>query len=215
MRASLLIAAATGILLSTAAQGQSPSVGERAATNADATRAAGTRSAGKLLGADVHDAGGSRIGEISDLVISGAQIVAVELALGGFLGIGERHVEVPYEELRIEGGSRISVARTESELLALSEPYAESQGIDEPVTRQTPRTGVEATSPEDRVPGGGGQASGGERSPVDPAPEVIEPLALDEELAEIDPRLAEGIAANEEAFDEEVDDESFDNDADR
>lgn len=44
-------------------------------------------------------------------------------------------------------------------------------------------------------------------------PEPVAPLQIDEELAEIDPRLAEGIAASEQAYGEKLDHESYDNDA--
>ena len=44
-------------------------------------------------------------------------------------------------------------------------------------------------------------------------PEPVVPLQIDAELAEIDPRLAEGIAASEQAFGEKLDHESHDNDA--
>ena len=51
--------------------------------------------ASKLLGSDVYNLKNEQIGEVQDLIIdNGKTIKAVVLSVGGFLGIGERHVAV-------------------------------------------------------------------------------------------------------------------------
>lgn len=66
--------------------------------------------ASKLIGMDVRNAEGEKIGTIDDLVIlPGASIVAI-LQVGGFLGLGGHLVAVPFESLTMSaGGSRASL----------------------------------------------------------------------------------------------------------
>jgi sporulation protein YlmC with PRC-barrel domain len=184
-RIKVSVAVALGMLIAVTAQGQTTAAGDVAVTDG---RHVSTQSATELLGAKVHAADGEAVAEISDLLIDGSEIVAVELTVGGLFGIGAKRVEVPYSDLQIRESAEIVVARSESELLALSES---------PET--TPASGRARSSGTDAAAPGAG---------VD-APEEIQPLPVDEDLAEIDPRLAEGIAENEEAYDEEVDEESF------
>jgi len=58
--------------------------------------------ASDLLGADLENAGGESVGEIDDLVVNRKddQLMAI-VSVGGFLGIGDRLVAVPYENLRM------------------------------------------------------------------------------------------------------------------
>lgn len=58
--------------------------------------------ASDILGADVENAQGDNVGEIDDLIVSRKdnKLMAV-VSVGGFLGINDRLVTVPYENLRI------------------------------------------------------------------------------------------------------------------
>lgn len=68
----------------------------------------------QLLGAAVRDAEGEEIGEIADLIVSrDNEVISAVIAVGGILGVGDRPVEVSYEELRIS-------PRTQSFFLAMS-----------------------------------------------------------------------------------------------
>lgn len=66
--------------------------------------------ASKLIGMDVRNAAGEKIGTIDDLVIlPGARIMAV-LQVGGFLGLGGHLVVVPFQSLAMTaGGTRASL----------------------------------------------------------------------------------------------------------
>lgn len=66
--------------------------------------------ASKLIGMDVRNSQGEKIGTIDDLVIlPGANIIAV-LQVGGFLGIGGHLVAVPFKSLTMTaGGTRASL----------------------------------------------------------------------------------------------------------
>ena len=64
---------------------------------------------------------GDEIGEIEDLIVDASgQIRYAELDVGGFLGLGEKHVLVPFEQLRIlsdgDDEYRAYIAATEEQL---------------------------------------------------------------------------------------------------
>ena len=64
-----------------------------------------------FLGAYVQDVSGQRVGDINDLVFDRTgRITTVVLGVGGFLGIGEKTVAVPFKELAFsvdKDGARI------------------------------------------------------------------------------------------------------------
>jgi sporulation protein YlmC with PRC-barrel domain len=76
--------------------------------------------ASKLIGVDVKNNAGDTIGEVDDLILSsGDQMLQAILSVGGFLGIGERHVAVPYKALqvtRVNNDNQIFYQATKAEL---------------------------------------------------------------------------------------------------
>jgi sporulation protein YlmC with PRC-barrel domain len=82
----------------TAASAQNP-----AAPNA-APHQQGQWRASKLVGVKVYNDNNEKIGDVDDIVLGkGGKIDAVVLAVGGFLGMGERYVAVPFEKLKWVG----------------------------------------------------------------------------------------------------------------
>jgi sporulation protein YlmC with PRC-barrel domain len=72
-----------------------------AATSAAMTMTDGLR-ASKLIGANIKNNEGDTIGEVDDLILSSSdKTLQAILSVGGFLGIGERHVAVPYKSLKV------------------------------------------------------------------------------------------------------------------
>lgn len=65
----------------------------------------GQRWATELIGSNVYGPGGQQVGDVYDLVVepSNGRVAAAVLAVGGFLGIGEKRVAVPIAELKFEG----------------------------------------------------------------------------------------------------------------
>ena len=57
--------------------------------------------AGELIGKDVVNTAGETIGEITDLVISEEKAVHALISVGGFLGIGDKDVAVPLDDLQV------------------------------------------------------------------------------------------------------------------
>ena len=70
-----------------------------------------------VLGKDVYDAEGQRIGSVDDLYIDGQEreVRFLEMGAGGFLGIAEKHLLVPVEAVTevSEGQVTIEPGRTE------------------------------------------------------------------------------------------------------
>lgn len=60
----------------------------------------------KLVGNGVRGPDNQRIGEIDDLIVDqNGNIKAVVVGVGGFLGIGEKHVAFPFKNLTITASS--------------------------------------------------------------------------------------------------------------
>ncbi len=77
--------------------------------------------ASELDGATVYGVQGEEIGEVGELTLSGEEAESVVVDFGGFLGIGERRVEIPFSDLTIlqgddNGEIRVYVDATEENL---------------------------------------------------------------------------------------------------
>lgn len=90
---------------------------------------AGTVDVQKLIGRTVVNAQNETIGEIESVIIdSGKQARHAIIGVGGFLGIGERHVAVDYSRLSISAnGEKIVLNASKDELKALP-PYTYADG---------------------------------------------------------------------------------------
>jgi sporulation protein YlmC with PRC-barrel domain len=86
-----------------------------AATNQTMNKpATGQWRASKLIGVDVYNNQNEKIGEIDELIMtSNGQIAGAVIGVGGFLGMGERNVMVPLNQLRFtnDGASTTGSAR--------------------------------------------------------------------------------------------------------
>jgi hypothetical protein len=57
----------------------------------------------KLVGTNVYGTGDVKIGDINDVLIgSSGQVKAVVVGVGGFLGVGEKNVAIPFDALQIQ-----------------------------------------------------------------------------------------------------------------
>jgi sporulation protein YlmC with PRC-barrel domain len=167
------------VLISTAlsancAHGQAPADGPQVGA---ATQHSGHEfRASKLLGARVDDRGGDELGDVQDIVIAGdGSVVAVILSIGGVLNVGDRLVAVAYDELDVAGDGDIYLPLTAAEIETRPQYAARSL----------------AAVPSAQPP---------PREPADPATQAAAEREAQESFAGSDPRVAEGIAENKEAF---------------
>jgi sporulation protein YlmC with PRC-barrel domain len=89
---------------------------------------AGGFSADQLIGAEVQNASGKEIGEIEDLIIdSDNKVNKAIVEVGGFLGLGSKHVAVNIDQLK-HGGKKdgFVTTMTKEELKTLPEYKKES-----------------------------------------------------------------------------------------
>jgi putative membrane protein len=87
----------------------------------------------EVLGSSVVNADGQEVGKIEDLVMDQNQITYAVLSVGGFLGIGDKKVAVPFEDLQLgEDESFLMTSATQEQLEQMPEydqeqfqPYAQ------------------------------------------------------------------------------------------
>ncbi len=77
----------------------------------------------KLIGQNIVNASGETVGEVESVVIDGAGNVKYVIAgVGGFLGLGEKHVALLWDELTIsENGDKVTANVTKEQLEGLPE----------------------------------------------------------------------------------------------
>ncbi|WP_088345387.1 MULTISPECIES: PRC-barrel domain-containing protein [Rhodomicrobium] len=96
----------------------------------------------ELTGTDVRNAAGEALGDISDIVVDGSGQPAVAIiGVGGFLGLGEKNIGVPFAALTFtQDNSNIRVARLDTTKDALqaapSFVYADAKAVSQPVKTQ-------------------------------------------------------------------------------
>lgn len=92
------------------------------AVNVEIVATTGYR-ASELLGSDIYNDQGEKIGKLDDFIVgSGAEVSVAVIAVGGFLGMGSRMVAVP--ATLIEGNEKNQIVLpggTKDELKALPE----------------------------------------------------------------------------------------------
>jgi len=108
----------------------------------------------EVIGADVHNEMDEKVGTIADLVMDQDQkLVGVVLSIGGFLGIGEKWVAVPVEQIDFpsaEQPARLLAAVTEEQLTNAPDfttrkaLEAEQAASDAAMQQQTPAPAVPA-----------------------------------------------------------------------
>jgi sporulation protein YlmC with PRC-barrel domain len=66
--------------------------------------------ASDLMGISITNSGGETIGNVNDLIVdSDGRITSVVVGVGGFLGIGEKNVALPFTELNLARNSNDTV----------------------------------------------------------------------------------------------------------
>lgn len=97
----------------------------------------GQMSADELIGRDVVNAKGEQVGDIEDIVMDpqGDAMYAV-VSVGGFLGMGEKNVALPFDQLRMGADDAILMSEQSEDELKQMPAYEESKY--KPVERGQP-----------------------------------------------------------------------------
>jgi sporulation protein YlmC with PRC-barrel domain len=103
-----------------------PSTGQMNTGNWIAQEQPGQWRASKLEGLDIYNQNNEKIGDISELLVdSSGKIQAVVVGVGGFLGIGERDVAIPFEQVKFVNEPRVvATTATTTDPNALATPRA-------------------------------------------------------------------------------------------
>lgn len=93
----------------------------------------------RLKGLDVYNSNNEHVGDIRELLQDrGGKIEAVVIGVGGFLGMGERDVALPYDEIQwVEKGSSTTGSTTDTTRTAAPNKPNESVSTTGTVTRTT------------------------------------------------------------------------------
>jgi sporulation protein YlmC with PRC-barrel domain len=112
--AAALLATPALAQTTTAPQPGAPAAPAATSQNMNQT-ATGQWRASKLIGVDVYNNQNEKLGEINELIMSpNGQIAGAVIGVGGFLGMGQRDVMVPLNQLRFtnnDGAATTGAAR--------------------------------------------------------------------------------------------------------
>jgi putative membrane protein len=98
-----------------------------AAQQQAATQAEEPVSVDQVLGSRVVNAEGQEVGEIEDLVLDQNQIAYAVVSVGGFLGMGEKRVAVPLDDLQLGEGETYLMSSASQDQLEQMPEYDEQQ----------------------------------------------------------------------------------------
>ena len=91
----------TTALMTGVASAQTSTGNKDTARPSATTQTEGEYSAYKLVGVNVYNQGNEKIGEIKDILLAkSGKADKVILSVGGFLGIGEHYVAVPFDQIK-------------------------------------------------------------------------------------------------------------------
>lgn len=134
---AVLFAAGPALAQTTAPSAPPATTAPPAATTREAPAGAATTGAASafarmkasdLIGKAVYDTSGDRVGEIDDVVINKQnKATAAVLGVGGFLGIGEKKVAVPMNQLAMQGDRIVASGLTKDSLERMAK-YEEREG---------------------------------------------------------------------------------------
>jgi sporulation protein YlmC with PRC-barrel domain len=119
LMSSALAMALGGYAIDSSAQTTPPATDRPAATRpqpsgsaepAPRVQQANEMRAERLIGTSVRNPQDENVGKISDLVLDDkGSVTAAVISVGGFLGIGDKHVAVPWNEVKLQDGGRNAV----------------------------------------------------------------------------------------------------------
>ena len=101
MVSKFIAAAFLATALMTGIASAQTNTGSKDTASTSATMQKEEYSAYKLVGINVYNQGNEKIGEVKDILLEkSGKAEKVILSVGGFLGLGERYVAVPYDQIK-------------------------------------------------------------------------------------------------------------------
>ena len=101
MVSKLIAAAFLATAVMTGIASAQTNTGSKDTASTSATMQKDEYSAYKLVGINVYNQGNEKIGEVKDILLEkSGKAEKVILSVGGFLGLGERYVAVPYDQIK-------------------------------------------------------------------------------------------------------------------
>jgi sporulation protein YlmC with PRC-barrel domain len=149
MLKSLLCGAALAAVLAatSVAQTTSPGAGTAPATSPPAASKPEPAKVNALVGRDVRNVTNETIGEVNNIVVDpDGKVQQVIVSVGGFLGVGSKHVALAWNQVRMDAtGGAIMVDMTKEQLKSApevavrrSEPPTPTAGTGTSPTRPSP-----------------------------------------------------------------------------
>ena len=115
-----VLAFASGLALAKTTITREPSTGRSVVTNPSSSLSTDQWLASDVYKADVYDPSEHKVGKVTDLMIdSNGTITGEIISVGGFLGVGQKDVVIPFKELKVstrDGKDWLVLNRTKDEL---------------------------------------------------------------------------------------------------
>src|SRR3984893_13020545 len=96
-----VLALAGGLALAETTITREPSTGRSVVTNPSSSLSTDQWLASDVYKADVYDPSEYKVGKVTDLMIDSNGNVAAIIGVGGFLGVGQKDVVIPFKELKV------------------------------------------------------------------------------------------------------------------
>ena len=81
----------------------------------------------ELVGKSVYNSAGERVGEIDEVVVNrNSRATAAVVGVGGFLGMGEKKVVVPFDSMRMQGDRIVAPSLTKDSVNSMQSYNDES-----------------------------------------------------------------------------------------
>ena len=99
--------------------------------------------ADKVIGAKVTNPNGEKIGDVSDILLDEqGKVVGVILSVGGFLGIGDKHVAVNWSDIKLEDDGEKVVIGMSKDQIKNAPSFKTAEDLKRTQQAETPSTGT-------------------------------------------------------------------------